>query len=79
MHYAQTEKHIYGSGMLGIDVKETEMIGATIDTTSFTHATGYKNFTGSNHLGNVLVTFTDRKIPVDLNTDNFIDEYYPDG
>ncbi len=78
MHYAQTEKHIYGSGMLGIDVKETEMISAVMDTTLYTHALGYRNYTGNNHLGNVLTTFTDRKIPVDLNTDNIIDEYWPD-
>jgi len=78
MHYAQTEKHIYGSSMLGIDTKETEMIGAVQDTTLYAHALGYKHFTGNNHLGNVLTTFTDRKIPVDLNTNNIIDEYWPD-
>jgi len=80
MHYAQTEKHIYGSSMLGIDTKETEMIGAVAvqDGDVAEHALGYKHFTGNNHLGNVLTTFTDRKIFVDLNTDNIIDEYWPD-
>ena len=39
---------------------------------------GQKEYTGSNHLGNVLVTFTNRKLPVDANNDLIIDAYIPD-
>jgi RHS repeat-associated protein len=80
MHYAQTEKHIFGSSRLGADKTSLEMIGAVAvaDGDIMEHALGYKHFDASNHLGNTLITFTDRKIPVDLNTDNVIDEYWPD-
>jgi RHS repeat-associated protein len=80
MHYTQTEKHIFGSNRLGAEKTPLEMIGAVAiaDGTPIEHALGYKHFDASNHLGNTLITFTDRKIPVDLNIDNLIDEYWPD-
>ncbi|MBL7888015.1 MAG: hypothetical protein JNL24_00590 [Bacteroidia bacterium] len=78
MSFAQIEKHIYGSNLVGIDKTETEMISALPAPNPFPHTLGNKYYTGNNHLGNVLITFTDRKIPVDLNNDSIIDEYWPD-
>jgi RHS repeat-associated protein len=76
--FVQTEKQIYGSSLLGIDVTKTEMIGASPAGEMYSHIEGNRHYTGNNHLGNVLITFTDRKLPVDLNSDGIIDEFWPD-
>jgi hypothetical protein len=79
LSFKQIEKHIYGSSRIGIEKTKTEMIGATApSTTNFSHTLGNKFFEGTNHLGNVLVVFTDRKIPVDADNDNTEDYYLPD-
>jgi len=75
--FAQTEKEIYGSNELGIDVTKTEMISTLPISNVFSRTLDNKHYTGSNHLGNVLTTFTDRKLPVDMNNDGVIDEYWP--
>jgi len=61
-HFKQTEMHLYGSSALGIDKTETELISPPPQGNIFTHTLGNKNYTCSNHLGNDLVVFTDRKI-----------------
>jgi RHS repeat-associated protein len=76
--FAQVEKDIYGSSRLGVDKTITEMIGAPpVDTTIFTRILGNKNYDGTNHLGNVLSTFTDRKFPVS-NDGTTVDHYVPE-
>jgi hypothetical protein len=62
--YQLTEEDLYGSSRLGIRNDSLEMIGVVLDTTHFNRTIGRKNFEGSNHLGNVLTTFSDKKIPV---------------
>jgi RHS repeat-associated protein len=81
-----TEQHLYGSSRLGI-------LNTTIDadaTTTGTNANlvgstylsnfnrGNKVFELSNHLQNVLVTISDKKIGVDANSDGTIDYYNAD-
>ena len=87
--FAQIEKDIYGSSRLGVDKTFAEMIGAPpVDTTAFSHTLGNKNYDGTNHLGNVLSTFTDRKFPISIDgttIDHFVpdvvsaNDYYPFG
>jgi len=63
---AQTEVHLYGSSRLGIlntvtDVSDGDNLAVpTTGITTFTR--GNKFFELSNHLGNVLVTITDKKL-----------------
>jgi RHS repeat-associated protein len=76
--FAQTEKQIYGSSLLGIDVTKMEMIGTLPLSNIFTRPLDNKHYTGSNHLDNVLVTFTDRKLPIDADNNGIIDEFWPD-
>ncbi|MGC4102993.1 DUF6443 domain-containing protein [Ferruginibacter sp.] len=82
----QTELHLYGSSRLGVyNVKtnvQTEsrtfismsgVPGGNGELTTFT--TGNKFFELTNHLGNVLVTISDKRIVYDANNDG-IAEYY---
>ena len=82
----QTEVDLYGSSRLGIYRLATDMeqlapshdttvavLGKVYDT-SFTR--GYKQYELTNHLGNVLVTISDRKIAIPLSSDTTkIDRY----
>jgi RHS repeat-associated protein len=65
--YRLRERHIYGSSMLGIDRLELELIDPIAPNNTLNHIVGMKSYTGSNHLGNVLTTFSDKKIPVENN------------
>ncbi|MHB8259764.1 MAG: M91 family zinc metallopeptidase [Bacteroidia bacterium] len=62
-YFKQTEKHIYGSSRIGIDETQTQLIGASIDTINLYHNLGNKLYEMTNHLGNVLTTVSDKKIP----------------
>jgi len=57
------ERNIYGSSMIGTSYDTLEMIGAHLDTVNALHHLGNKNFFLENHLGNVLATVSDKKIP----------------
>jgi len=74
--FAQTEKNIYGSSRLGSDKTQTELIASLPVSGIYQRILDNKYYDGSNHLGNVLVTFTDRKLPIDANNDGTIDEYW---
>lgn len=65
----QTEVHLYGSSRLGVmrlNRNVSAMGAANTDASSFTR--GIKNYELSNHLGNVLVTITDKVTQVDDGT-----------
>jgi RHS repeat-associated protein len=70
------EQHIYGSSRIGILNRNV-----SVGTSTFTNPSilnfirGNKFFELSNHLGNVLVTLSDKKIGVDANADGIIDYY----
>jgi RHS repeat-associated protein len=73
----QAEVHLYGSSRLGIfkpDVDMTSLAEAPGGLYGFER--GKKFFELSNHLGNVLVSITDRKNGVRLSTDTTLVEYY---
>jgi len=65
MYFTQTEKHIYGSSRIGMDLTNRELIGATASGDTSSHYLGNKQFELSNHLGNVIVTVSDKKVPQD--------------
>jgi len=75
------ERPLYGSSRLGIDNKEIIIKsgnwGTLPDTNRFRGYCGYRNFELSNHLGNVLTTFSDRKWGMDDNSDGIVDYYNP--
>ncbi|GAL87795.1 RHS repeat-associated core domain-containing protein [Sporocytophaga myxococcoides] len=59
------EQSIYGSTRLGmVDLNKNITTLGAVSNSLFASKTGIKLFEGSNHLGNVLAVFTDRKIPV---------------
>ena len=61
------DKYLYGSSRLGSYsyVTEVKTITEHTDTNRYRRTLGYKSYELSNHLGNVLVTVTDQKIPVE--------------
>jgi|GEM_PF-2745152 len=69
------EHHLYGSSRLGVWSKAVDMDGGSNNPVL---ERGNKFFELSNHLGNVLVTTSDKKIAVDEDTDGDIDFYLPD-
>ena len=81
---SQTEVHLYGSSRLGV-------LNETLDCSNgnngpvplstgwdATLTRGQKFFELSNHLGNVLVTVTDRRVAVQAGTTGNVDYYLPD-
>jgi RHS repeat-associated protein len=80
----QTELHIYGSSRIGIRNKLTvpdeiiPLAGGYGNATMSVDTRGETNYELVNHLGNVLATITDKKIPVDNNSDGIIDYYIAD-
>jgi RHS repeat-associated protein len=77
----QKEIHLYGSSRLGIyNVnKEVNLLGLAVhNETISTFERGNKFFELSNHLGNVLVTVSDKRIAVDSENDGIINYYNAD-
>jgi RHS repeat-associated protein len=60
-----TEFNIYGSSRIGMVTQPEALSQLTNDTLRHTQTLGYKVYEFSNHLGNVLTTFSDRKIAVE--------------
>ncbi|GAL87798.1 RHS repeat-associated core domain-containing protein [Sporocytophaga myxococcoides] len=59
------DQTLYGSTRLGmVDLNKNITTLGAVSNSLFATKTGIKLFEGSNHLGNVLTVFTDRKIPV---------------
>jgi RHS repeat-associated protein len=77
----QTEIHLYGSSRIGvynIDRNINTLQAAVYSGTISTFARGNKFFELSNHLGNVLVTVSDKRIAVDSDNDGIINYYNAD-
>jgi len=69
--------HFIGSSRLGVYNINRDLVNPTTgENTNFER--GRKFFELSNHLGNVLVTISDKKIGVDNNSDGVIDYYVAD-
>ncbi len=72
---------IYGSSRIGVDARQDTLVGSLIDpipTGYHTRLLGSKQYENSNHLGNVLVTISDIKIPHDYNANSVVDYYTAD-
>jgi RHS repeat-associated protein len=76
--YKLIERDLYGSSRLGTENTQLEMIAAPAVASPFPHALGNKYFEVSNHLGNVISVFTDKKIPRDDNSNGIIDYFQPE-
>lgn len=72
-----SEQHLYGSSRLGILNKSVNLKNAYIQEDIVSFYRGYKQYELSNHLGNVLVTITDKKNGVSTNGTT-IDSYTAD-
>ncbi len=77
-HFKLKEQNVFGSSRLGTVKPDKEMIAAVVDTVYYNDTLGKKYYDGSNHLGNVLVTFRDKKLSMDNNSDNKTDEFWPE-
>jgi RHS repeat-associated protein len=75
--YKLTERTIYGSSRLGSENTQVNMLASTLPI-PFPRTLGNKYFEGSNHLGNVLSVFTDKKVPRDDNNNGIIDYFQPE-
>ncbi|PUZ19064.1 hypothetical protein DCM91_20915 [Chitinophaga costaii] len=89
-HLTQIETDIYGSSRLGIDEskKDLEEAGTTDNGVLFNFQRGEKVYELGNHLGNVLSTIGDAKLPGSSNGNEIVDytpkvqsagDYYPFG
>jgi RHS repeat-associated protein len=81
MEYKLIERNIYGSSQVGI-CKDTVDLNITNSAGALTQATYYharqlnhRQYSLSNHLGNVLTTIGDGKAATDSNNDGVIDYY----
>ncbi|MBK7883592.1 MAG: hypothetical protein IPJ81_07135 [Chitinophagaceae bacterium] len=77
----QNEVHLYGSSRLGIDEinRDVQKIGKADYLNKLnTFVVGNVRYELMEHLGNVLVTVSDKKIGVDENADGIIDYYTAD-
>jgi RHS repeat-associated protein len=83
-----SEQHLYGSSRLGIAGRTTDMKASYSPGAVINFQRGLKSYELSNHLGNVLVTVSDKKNEVSSNgttIDNFTadirnaNDYYPFG
>jgi RHS repeat-associated protein len=78
IYYSQKERYIYGSSRLGVMSEIIPLYGSQNSTYSqavWNDTIGKRSYELSNHLGNVLTVVSDRKIPVDSNTDGTVDYY----
>ena len=77
--FVQSERHIYGSSRLGMDVTPLELISPLEDDEDASERIlRYKQYEMSNHLGNVLAVVSDVKIPVDETEDSEVDFWVSD-
>lgn len=73
-----TDQHIYGSSRVGVFNRNFDVKTAYVRPTIITFERGLKMHELSNHLGNVLVTISDKKIGVDSDGNGTIDYYNAD-
>lgn len=74
----QSEVHLYGAKRLGIYASNVDVQSCQPDGELRYFIRGNKSYELSNHLGNVLVTISDKKIGVDILNDGVIDYFSPE-
>lgn len=72
------ERPIYGSSRIGTENTQIQMVSALPTANPYKKTLGNKYFEGSNHLGNVLCIFTDKKIPRDDDMSGGVDYFQPE-
>lgn len=65
LSYKVAERNIYGSSRIGVNTTPVELIASVPTSNPYPHQLGDKQFELSNHLGNILATVSDKKLPVD--------------
>jgi hypothetical protein len=79
MSYICAEHYLYGNSRIGLNKTNQTLISpngpVSYDFTYAKRTLSQKNYEGSIHLGNVLAVFTDRRIPIDYNSDGWTDYY----
>ncbi len=74
-----TEQHIYGSSRLGILNTSVNMVATPVTQAVINNYRGFRNYELSNHLGNVLVTISDKKFGIPLpGSSSLIDHFTAD-
>jgi RHS repeat-associated protein len=68
------ERNIFGSSRLGSRKDKINLLAQPQDSI-LGKRLGHKNYEFSNHLGNVLIVFTDVKTPLDTDSDGTVDAY----
>jgi RHS repeat-associated protein len=71
-------QYLYGSSRLGEYSLNLNLTTATISATTFSRTRGQRRYELANHLGNVQVVVSDRKVQKDDNADGLIDYYVAD-
>ncbi|HVM86891.1 MAG TPA: hypothetical protein VMT76_01800 [Puia sp.] len=71
-----TEQDVYGSSRLAVLNTNVNMQRVVTTATIYSSYRGFKNYELSNHLGNVLVTVTDKKIGVPLAGNSSLIDYF---
>ncbi|CAN5758028.1 hypothetical protein BH11BAC7_BH11BAC7_33030 [soil metagenome] len=71
------EQDLYGSARLGMIQKTLNLLTAGVPGNAIVRTVGNKTYEMSNHLGNVLTTFSDRRTAVDANADGTVDWFKP--
>jgi RHS repeat-associated protein len=72
------ESHIYASARMGFAKRNEDMIISYTAPAAFTRTLGNKEYEHTNHLGNVLVVTSDKKIPVNIVSTTNLDYYVVD-
>lgn len=72
------ERNMFGSSRLGTENTQIELVSPLPLANPYVRTLGLKYYEQSNHLGNVLAVFTDKKIPRDDNSDGTIDYFQPE-
>ena len=72
------ESHIYASARMGFAKRSEDMLASYTAPTAFTRTLGNKEYEHTNHLGNVLVVTSDKKIPVPIVSTTNLDYYVAD-
>jgi RHS repeat-associated protein len=68
------ENNIYGTSRVGSKHSNLNVLNTSI-TQNYVHQLGNKNYEFTNHLGNVLTVFTDKKIPQGEDNNGKVDGY----
>lgn len=81
-HYSLAEQHIYGSSRTGMRSIYKDLVSLNIQApNTYIRMLGEKRFEGTNHLGNVLAVFNDRRAGRDFSKSNLLQssDYYAFG